>query len=313
MMCGRSLTLISLILADCAIAHGANLKTELEKDSQTTGLALVSVVGQKTVLMPFDKEPKYYSTRYSGGIPTTSKSGRVIAWNVRTMFREPQVVVERVKGEQLTRKAFWLDVSLLSVNENCNRIALLVRSGKENPGAFDLRWTSLDLSADGFIDRLLGTESHGADWSPDCGALVYGKGDEIYMFDTKNHAPVQVGRGYDPAWSPDGKAIAFRGVVGTVSFMNPKGQILRSPLESHAALSSIRWSPHGKYLSFIEKIDQRRLEPFSATTRLVVCRVQDGGCLTAREFGSIRGYYEFQWILGYENFCRDCERAAPFN
>ncbi len=304
---------VLLLLSLCTKARTESVESDLDRDSRSEGLALVAVVGQQTAVFPFGQPAKYYTTKWGIAIPTFAKSGRVIAWNIRTMFQEPEVVIETVNGEQSTKKALWLDLSILSLNETCGRIALLARSGKRYPGAFDLRWTSMDFSTDEFVDRLQGQESHGADWSPDCRFLVYGKADEIRLFDTKDRTSVQLARGYDPAWSPDGKVIAFRGPVGTVSLMNAKGQLLPSPLESHLSLATVRWSPNGKYVSFIEKISPRRPGLFSSTTRLVVCRVQDGDCLTVREFGEIRGYYdEFHWIVGYKDFCRDCAPGEPF-
>ena len=265
-MRSRNFVAITMALSLCVKARTASVENDLEKDTRLEGLALVAVVGQGTAVFPFGQPAKYYATKWGVAIPTFAKSGRVIAWNIRTLFREPAVVIETVKGEQSTKKAFWLDLSLLSLNEICGRIALLARSGQKYPGAFDLRWTSTDFSMDEFIDRMPGQESHGADWSPDCRFLVYGKADEIRLFDTKAKISVQIGRGYDPAWSPEGKTIAFRGLVGTVSLMNAKGQVLPSPLESHLSLATIRWSPNGRYVSFIEKISHVRLG-FSAPRR----------------------------------------------
>ena len=312
MMWCHAITGLGLCLC-CATAQAMDLKVELANESRTTGLALVAVVGQNTVVVPFDKEPRYFTSKYAVAIPTFSKSGGVIGWNIRSLFHESQLVIETIKGERVANKIFRSDVSVLSIAETCDRIAIMERSGKQDVGLFDLRWASMDLNNDGFIDRMQGQDSHGADWSRECRFLAYGKGDRIYIFDSKNRASSLSWQGYDPAWSPDGRRITYRGPVGNLLLADPKGGIRSWPLESHHALAAIRWSPSGKYVSFIEKISPRRPGMFSATTRLVVCRVEGGDCLTKWEFGEIRGYYEFNWITSYESFCRDCRPAARFN
>jgi len=300
-------------LSLCSCGQAASVERSLEKDSQVSGLALVAVVGQGAAVIPFDQPARYYTLKWGISIPTFAPSGRVIAWNMRAMFEEPKVVIETINGAQLFRKALWRDLSLLSLSDKCGRIALLERSGPKYPGAFDLRWTSMDLSGNEFVDRMQGPQSHGADWSPDCRFIVYGKGDEIRLFDANQRTSVQIGRGYDPAWSPDGKTIVYRNSAGAVSFMDAKGQAQSCPLESHRLLGAIRWSPDGTYVSFIERISPARPALFSATTRLVACRAREGDCLTVKEFGEIRGYHdEFHWILGYRDFCRDCQPGEAF-
>ena len=207
------------------------------------------------------------------------------------------------------------NLSLLSLNETCKRVAFLRPSGTDFTGMVDLRWSSFDFSSGLFIDRLrLGGSSYGADWSPDCRFLAYESEGDILIFDTKNHTSARTQHGHNPVWSPDGRTIMFRAPWGSVSFVNPQGAIVRSSLDNHMALGAIQCSPDGKYVSFTEELPGPHIPLFGATRRLVVCRFQDGACMTVREFGPINAYEDvFHWILGYRGFCADCNPAEPLN
>ncbi len=309
----RALAIMLIVFSRCA---GASIESELNRESQINGLALAGVVGQHTIVIPFGDAPRYYKTKWGVAVPTFTKSGRVVAWKVQAFMRPPKLIIETVEGKQLANHSFSSDFNVLSFDETCNRIALLIQSERNAPMAFDLRWQSLNSSTNEIMDGSKITDSaSSADWSPDCRFLIYERDTDIYIFDTRDRTTTLIQRGHDPAWSPNGRTIVFRALVGGIALMNTKGDIVSSPLEKHVPLGPVRWSPDGKYVSFAEKeTSPIPISFFSATARLAVCRVQDGSCITAREFGSINAYYNvFHWVVGYKDFCRTCEQAEPLN
>src|SRR5439155_22935564 len=95
---------------------------------------------------------------------------------------------------------------------------------------------SLDVSAEG-----------GLAWTPDGGALAFESGRSLYAFDVATHRRRLLARNAaQPAWSPDGRRIAFVRSFGRnreICVMRPDGSAQRRLTHNPGADESPDWQP----------------------------------------------------------------------
>jgi len=80
--------------------------------------------------------------------------------------------------------------------------------------------------------------------------------DEIYVMDANGANLVRVATGIDPAWSPDGKKMAFGSAQGEISVINADGtglQVLTNKKDWQPT-----WSPDGRRIAFMSERDGNR-------------------------------------------------------
>ncbi len=223
------------------------------------------------------------------------------------------LVVEQMNGQVLLKSdppRFASAFYPAALNERVPRLAFLgtLQGANARRGLY---WTTLDLAGPHLVDYV-GIEDGRCDWSPDAGALVYEKERQVYVFDVAANSRRLLATGSDPTWSPEGDRIAFRGPHGEASLVTVDGAPLSWPLGKHLPISPIQWSPDGKFVSFSEAIPGTfKIPYFSAFSRLVVARVEDGSVITVREFGTEPvGEQSFSWIVQYPQFCKDCKKVV---
>lgn len=87
--------------------------------------------------------------------------------------------------------------------------------------------------------------------SPDGKTLVFGSSSMLESIPTAGGTPRKLGAGFEPAWSPDGKSIAFTG-RGGIDVMNADGTHKRTVAINRYLDSSGEptWSPDSKQLAF---------------------------------------------------------------
>jgi len=109
------------------------------------------------------------------------------------------------------------------------------------------------------------------DWSPDCKKIAIQTDEGIHVINAdgsnlKRLMPIEVtpgvysGRYYDPAWSPDGRQIAYMEEdeegIDTLYVMNADGNAETALTdyengETGSSLSSPTWSPDGEKMAFV--------------------------------------------------------------
>src|SRR5262245_54710577 len=111
------------------------------------------------------------------------------------------------------------------------------------------------IAPQGGAARLL-TSAGGADGglavSPDGKALLFGSDSTLYRIPIAGGAPRALGKGFNPAWSPDGRRIAFTRNDG-VYVMQADGSGARKVATNRYVESSgaPTWSPDGRKLAYI--------------------------------------------------------------
>lgn len=303
----RILLAATLVVISAIAADEPALKDELRFASLKNGLALIEVWGTRIVVVPFDSGDRYFKVA-SGVliIPAFGNDGRTLS-----LYRYDKFDVTTTNGRVLSSAPPPRGFFPFALNTKASRVAYSIWLPDKHPHPA-LCWASFDFSKTGIITDAQ-SETYIGDWAPDGKELTYEKSGRIYVFNVDDGSSRVLIAGRDPTWSPDGKWIAYTSPAGKASIMTPDGKRATWSLDSHAAASPIRWSPDGRYVAFSEAAGQHI--PWVGTAYLLlVCRVADGAQTIVRRFGDGSVHYRgFNWILDYHEFCKDCQRAEPFN
>jgi WD40 repeat protein len=262
----RRWTASAALLGSMFIARGiaATVQEDLANESKVLGLALTWMEGGTIVVRHLDRDD-----RHSESVPgldylydiepvsqsifglirqsSVARSGTLPALPQFALFRlgvGPTTVLDRPRG-----------AILAVLSSNAERLAVLTASGTNlillQYG--DLAWTSVHLvySREAGRDR-----EHPEDvaenfgWAPDSLKLVYAKDHAVYIFDTRTGASSFLAQGSDPAWSPDGRFIAY---------VSPRHQLILHDMADHQTVVTSgemdvigypRWSPDSKFVLF---------------------------------------------------------------
>jgi len=303
----------SLMLCGCGGPAGdRELLEQLRGASAKDGLALVGTRGNRIAVIPFDARPRYFQSNFDGlGALSVviGNRGGMVAWSSGRMFNS-QIVVEKMDGEQVYSVTPPVIFGLvpLALHERTKRVlyqGLVFLEGST------IRWMSLERSESGFINL-----GNSGDWAPDGDSVVYENDAKIYISDLAGQDSKLLGPGYDPAWSPNAKWIAFRDLSGTARLMTPGGERVGWPIDGSRPIrgSRIRWSPDSTYVSFAE-LNGGDPSIFDGKYRVVVYRVRDGKKLSIRTFGGgwldpEIGIRDYKWMLDYRSFCKSCKPSG---
>jgi TolB protein len=89
-------------------------------------------------------------------------------------------------------------------------------------------------------------------WSPDGRRLAFARGDGVFLVRRDGSGRVRIASGDDPgepAWSPDGRRVAFA-VPGEVRVVDANGTGQRLLARGAESGSSVAWSPDGRLIAF---------------------------------------------------------------
>ncbi len=124
-------------------------------------------------------------------------------------------------------------------------------------------------NADGTVRRRLGTH-HGCGgfesaWTPDSRRLAYGVDGSLYVANADGGGRRIIGKGSRPAWSTDGRSLAFRSDTGyrgarmLVVRQNGRNRVVARYVEEFA------WSPTGKWIAFYRQTS----DPWTTSVELI--------------------------------------------
>jgi hypothetical protein len=308
----RIVLLGSLVaIVACGQTSDPELAEELKRASATDGLALTMIAGRTVVIVPFGAPPVEFlgEVNVPGAISAAfGGRGQAVAWSTFSVFEGASLTVRKTTGEPITehKLPFPTAIGFIAgrIHEASGRV--LYYAQVPSTRSAGLHWANFEFTQGGFIDA---GENPFGDWSPDGEQVTYEKNGQIFVFDLKSRQKTMIVPGRGPSWSPDGGSISYRDSNGAPRKVSVKGTPEAWAFDDkRAVVSSVRWSPDGKYVSFSESIENP-IPIVGDRYRLIVARVRDGKLFVASTFGANRESgenQEYNWILGYKDFCKPC-------
>ena len=134
------------------------------------------------------------------------------------------------------------------------------------------------------IERLLDRDGVGAvEWAPNGHQIAFSHRNNLYLFDIVTKEVFQITEGADePAFSPNGKQIAFRASVVRKGQLWTEGVAITSPHpNADVNMLSVRkdyiyanpvWSPDGQYIAYVSytNLDVQNIEQFQAIGNFII-------------------------------------------
>jgi hypothetical protein len=260
------------------------LSSELAERTANEGLGLCSIQNNSMLVVGFDRSrtltsmfgPNLLLARLTADgrhvlgytLETHGKSGLTpnhislldTHGNLITVLgRELRNVVEMAASASLKHVAFWGE----------DRVT---RASGLFWGTFGSEEVSLVLSTP--TQQGVLPESS-ISWGADETKLAFSQSGRIYIYDLSSHRIKEVARGDDPAWSPNGEWLAFRGVDGRPKRLSVASLQTVAFKFDHPISSHIQWSPDSRYVLVAESLKAVSSHCY-LNRHLVVYRVSDG-------------------------------------
>jgi WD40 repeat protein len=141
-------------------------------------------------------------------------------------------------------------------------------------------------------------EFRSIDWAPDSRRIVFETKGKLYVYDIETRQMISLVDGSNPAWSPDGKWIAYRTLEDIGMMVSPETGERRALFKGQKIVGPIRWSPDSEYLMYNIRYSglANKIESLwnlgDSSFRIKIHRLRDGKEIDARETVPIG-------ILGY--------------
>ena len=252
---------------------------------------------------------------------SVQKNGRYIAIvsrNENNPLKSDTYLVDTIQGHATLIQDRFKDPSVIDISHDGNIIFTNIKGGvkirirvnnnqekdvnNQEDGIFLIRRDMIGKQNP--VITLLKETGRGnrIDWAPNGKQIVHSSSAGLFIIDIATRDETRISRkGQHPAFSPDGKKIAFSYVDGATG--NPQIDIISldtlqplitiKDLMVHASLQGLRWSPDGKYLIytvFVIHLFEKR-----TSYRNIAIPVDGGHPVRLLDITN-RGVFLFDWI-----------------
>jgi len=270
-------------------------------NSRATVLLVGTGIEQKLQLRP-EYSVYQFASSASGQCLTFSVDQKINSWNdvlKETVFTiGPNGAISSTKGHFATVKG-------LAVSPDCQSLAVdglyqeidplkqeissgraglfLAHVGPGRDGARLIAETSQDYL--GVSDA-----AFGASWSPNSSLIAFSEHGAIHTFNVVSGEVKFLVAGTNPAWSPDGKWLGYRGSDGAPMLIDLASR-KTEPLiiKGGSCLWSLKWSPDSRFAIFTQYDDR-------AGTVFRVCRLRDRAVASIYHSGAQYTEARFAWV-----------------
>ncbi|HEX4230366.1 MAG TPA: hypothetical protein VHZ07_16945 [Bryobacteraceae bacterium] len=121
-------------------------------------------------------------------------------------------------------------------------------------------------------------------WFNNGAAITYAKRGKIFIYKLADRSDIAITNGMNPAWSPDGRWIAYRDDIGHTFVIDPGTRSWHALIPNIKILGGIRWSPDSQFvlvsvLRSARQLLKRPLIGFENEIEFVIYRLSDGAIL----------------------------------
>jgi Tol biopolymer transport system component len=142
-------------------------------------------------------------------------------------------------------------------------------------------------------------------WAPDGNSFAYDSGKRVFVYEVESRSSRLVADGSAPAFSPDGRWLAYRSTTGQAVALSQRSGESIVLLGGKKILWGVHWSPDSQYVMAAEDrtvaYDVLHGGLFDDRTRkMVIYRLGDGTAVSGNWFaGPGLGDYGYFWVKNY--------------
>jgi hypothetical protein len=323
----RSYVILAVIALCGCDPRASDLRQQMRRKSSESGLALGYIGGSGMSVYPLEgTQPFGNLENYSGPCRMCpgwfASDGKLIIWRhafltANGQHEGPSLLVQTITGDTVATWSGQLtNVSAVALSPDRSRIALEAPDYWPVSSHSGLQYVVLGtpkrvvLEAQPSENEEDRSESLG--WSSDSRRIAFSRHNKIVLIDIETGERREIARGINPAWSPDGRWIAFTSVDNRPMLIDPSSlkQVLLGG--GRKITGPLAWSPDSCCVSFSDQ-GRNVYDLFTLSdTRMIVFRISDGEWFPVARFGIKGGHSNrFGWFYNYKEFITHNDALKP--